>query len=95
MLEWLWLQAQKGGLVHAVGSGSAIVTSGRFGSIMLWPEAELRSVAEAAGFVLPPPRSTGPATSDAPHQLSISQASTYAPTSNQQYERCTSSRRPF
>ena len=39
--------------MHAVGSGAAIVSAGRFGAITLWPEAELRSIAEAAGFVLP------------------------------------------
>ena len=39
--------------MHAVGSGAAMVSAGRFGAITLWPEAELRSIAEAAGFVLP------------------------------------------
>jgi hypothetical protein len=46
-------QAHRGGLVHAVGFGSAIVTAGMYGTITMWPEAELRSIAEAAGFVLP------------------------------------------
>ena len=47
------MQAHRGGLVHAVGSGAAMVSASRFGAITLWPEAELRSIAEAAGFVLP------------------------------------------
>ncbi len=47
------LQAHRGGLVHAMGSGTTMVTAGRFGAITLWPEAELRSIAEGAGFVLP------------------------------------------
>lgn len=46
-------QAHRGGLAHAVGSGASIVTAGVYGSIVFWPEAELRSVAEAVGFVLP------------------------------------------
>lgn len=46
-------QAHRGGLAHAVGFGSAIVTAGMYGTITMWPEAELRSIAEAAGFVLP------------------------------------------
>lgn len=47
------VQAHRGGLVHAVGSGATMVTAGRFGAVTLWPEAELRSIAEGAGFVLP------------------------------------------
>ena len=39
--------------MHAMGSGATMVTAGRFGAITLWPEAELRSIAEGAGFVLP------------------------------------------
>ncbi|BDA45524.1 probable serine/threonine-protein kinase CTR1 at C-terminar half [Coccomyxa sp. Obi] len=45
--------AHRGGLAHAVGSGASVVTAGVYGSIVFWPEAELRSVAEAVGFVLP------------------------------------------
>ena len=49
------LQTHRSGLVQAVGGDSGVITRGRFGTITLWPEAELRSLAEAAGFVLPPP----------------------------------------
>ena len=56
-------QAHRGGLVHAVGFGSAVVTAGMYGTITMWPEAELRSIAEAAGIVLPqqPPHFVGDA----------------------------------
>jgi hypothetical protein len=47
------VQAHRGGLLHAVGCGATMVTAGRFGAVTLWPEAELRSIAEGAGFVLP------------------------------------------
>lgn len=47
------MQAHRGGLLHAVGCGATMVTAGRFGAVALWPEAELRSIAESAGFVLP------------------------------------------
>ena len=47
------LQAHRGGLVQAVGSGATMVTASRYGAVTLWPEAELRSIAEGAGFVLP------------------------------------------
>ena len=49
------MQAHRSGLVQAVGFDSGVITCGNFGSITLWPEAELRAVAEAAGFILPPP----------------------------------------
>ena len=49
------LQTHRSGLVQAVGGDSGVITRGCFGTITLWPEAELRSLAEAAGFVLPPP----------------------------------------
>ena len=65
-------QAHRGGLAHAVGWGTAIVTAGMYGTITAWPEAELRSIAEAAGFVLPqrPPQFAGDAASA---RLSISE----------------------
>ncbi len=65
-------QAHRGGLAHAVGWGTAIATAGAYGTITLWPEAELRSIAEAAGFVLPqrPPQFAGDAASA---RLSISE----------------------
>lgn len=37
----------------AIGADTGIVTCGIFGSIMWWPEAELRSSFEAAGLSLP------------------------------------------
>lgn len=40
-------------MVLAIGANSGIVTCGIFGSIMWWPEAELRSSFEAAGLSLP------------------------------------------
>jgi hypothetical protein len=56
-----------------VGCGSAIVTAGRFGSVMMWPEAELRSIAEAAGFVLPPPLPSGNVPGELGARLSVSE----------------------
>lgn len=47
------LQAHRSGMVLAIGANSGIVTCGIFGSIMWWPEAELRSSFEAAGLSLP------------------------------------------
>ena len=47
------LQAHRSGMVLAIGANSGIVTCGIFGSIMWWPEAELRSSLEAAGLSLP------------------------------------------
>ena len=47
------MQAHRGGLVQAAGSGATMVTASRYGAVTLWPEAELRSIAEGAGFVLP------------------------------------------
>ncbi len=39
--------------MQAAGSGATMVTASRYGAVTLWPEAELRSIAEGAGFVLP------------------------------------------
>ena len=39
--------------MQASGSGATLVTASRYGAVILWPEAELRSIAEGAGFVLP------------------------------------------
>jgi len=55
-----------------VGSGACIVTAGRLGSIIMWPEVELRSVAEAVGFVLP---TRSPVIAGDGKRVSISQAS--------------------
>jgi hypothetical protein len=65
------MQAHRGGLAHAVGSGASIVTASVYGSVIMWPEAELRSVAEAVGFVLP---MRSPAAQGDGHRVSISQA---------------------
>ena len=40
-------------MVSAIGANTGIITCGIFGSVMWWPEAELRSSAEAASMVLP------------------------------------------
>lgn len=40
-------------MVSAVGANTGIITCGIFGSVMWWPEAELRSSVEAAGMRLP------------------------------------------
>ena len=52
-------QAHRSGLVAAVGGNVGVVTAGTLGGVMLWPEAELRGVAESAGFVLPQRPHTG------------------------------------
>lgn len=54
-----------------MGSGACIVTAGRLGSIIMWPEVELRSVAEAVGFVLP---TRSPLVAGDSKRVSISQA---------------------
>ncbi len=53
-----------------MGGGASMVTAGVYSSIVFWPEAELRSVAEAVGFVLPVRR---PALQGEGHRVSISQ----------------------
>lgn len=68
------MQAHKGGLVQAVGSEATMVTASRYGAVILWPEAELRSIAEGAGFVLPtraPPSTSS--TGGVTRQATISQ----------------------
>lgn len=40
-------------MVSVVGANAGLITCGVFGSIMWWPEAELRSCVEAAGMRLP------------------------------------------
>ncbi len=70
------LQAHRGGLVHAMGCGATMVTAGRFGAITLWPEAELRSIAEGAGFVLPT-RATVEQTGGVTRPATISQVCMY------------------
>lgn len=40
-------------MVSAIGANTGIITCGIFGSVMWWPEAELRSHAEAVGMRLP------------------------------------------
>lgn len=40
-------------MVSAIGANTGIITCGIFGSVMWWPEAELRSSAVAAGMRLP------------------------------------------
>lgn len=56
-------QAHRSALACAVGGSIGVISAGVFGSIMLWPEAEIRSLAEAQGFMLPeklaPKHSTG------------------------------------
>lgn len=54
-----------------MGSGASIVTASVYGSVIMWPEAELRSVAEAVGFVLP---TRSRAAQGDGHRISISQA---------------------
>ena len=74
------MQAHRGGLVHAVGSGAAMVSASKFGAITLWPEAELRSIAEAAGFVLPTRAPPSVGTSGAvTRQATISQVTAHLP----------------
>lgn len=46
-------QAHHSGLVCAAGGEVGVITVSTRGTVMLWPEAELRSMSEAAGFVLP------------------------------------------
>jgi len=62
--------------VHAMGCGATMVTAGRFGAITLWPEAELRSIAEGAGFVLPT-RATVEQTGGVTRPATISQVCMY------------------
>ncbi|DBB01412.1 TPA: hypothetical protein ACH3X1_000077 [Trebouxia sp. C0004] len=45
-------QAHRSGLRMCVAGDSGLVSVGAFGSMMVWPEAELRSVAHAAGLCL-------------------------------------------
>lgn len=45
-------EAHRSGLQMCVVGDSGLVSVGAFGSIMVWPEAELRSVAHAAGLRL-------------------------------------------
>ena len=40
-------------MVSAIGTNTGIITCGIFGSVMWWPEAELRSSVEGAGIRLP------------------------------------------
>ncbi|KAL0047223.1 hypothetical protein WJX82_010034 [Trebouxia sp. C0006] len=47
------IQAHRSAMVSAVGANAGLITCGIFGSIMWWPEAELRSCVEAAGMRLP------------------------------------------
>ncbi|DBB01174.1 hypothetical protein WJX77_003342 [Trebouxia sp. C0004] len=47
------VQAHRSGMVSAVGANAGLITCGVFGSIMWWPEAELRSCVKAAGMRLP------------------------------------------
>ena len=47
------VQAHKSGLQHLVGGEVGLVSLGTFGSIMLWPVAELRALAENSGLLLP------------------------------------------
>ena len=47
------VQAHKSGLQHLVGGEVGLVSLGTFGSIMLWPVAELRALAETSGLLLP------------------------------------------
>ena len=46
-------QAHHSGLVCAAGGEVGVVTASTRGAVVLWPEAELRGISEAAGFVLP------------------------------------------
>lgn len=46
------VQAHRSAMVSAVGANAGLITCGIFGSIMWWPEAELRSCVEAAGMRL-------------------------------------------
>ena len=46
-------QAHHSGLVCAAGGEVGVVTASTRGTVVLWPEAELRGNSEAAGFVLP------------------------------------------
>jgi len=45
-------EAHRSGLQMCVAGDSGLVSVGAFGSIMVWPEAELRSAAHAAGLRL-------------------------------------------
>ena len=45
-------EAHRSGLHMCVARDSGLVSVGAFGSIMVWPEAELRSAAHAAGLQL-------------------------------------------
>ncbi len=45
-------EAHRSGLQMCVAGDSGLVSVGAYGSIMVWPEAELRSVAHAAGLSL-------------------------------------------
>lgn len=48
-----FMQAHRSGMVTAIGANTGIITCGIFGSVMWWPEAELRSSVVAAGMRLP------------------------------------------
>ncbi|KAL3162493.1 hypothetical protein ABBQ32_010154 [Trebouxia sp. C0010 RCD-2024] len=47
------IQAHRSGMVSAIGANTGIITCGIFGSVMWWPEAELRSSVEGADIRLP------------------------------------------
>ena len=55
-------------MVTAIGANSGIITCGTFGSVMWWPEAELRSCVEAAGMSLSSEeRNRAQKSDDSPH----------------------------
>lgn len=53
MLPFSGFEAHKSGLQQCVEGDTGLVSIGAFGSITVWPEAELRSTAHSTGLALP------------------------------------------
>jgi hypothetical protein len=58
-------QAHRSGLACAAGGEVGVVSASANGTVVLWPEAELRGMSEAAGFVLPGGSGCAPGLADA------------------------------
>ena len=66
------MQAHRSALACAVGGSIGVISAGVFGSIMLWPEAEIRSMAEAQGFMLPEKLTLQQSASKSMHERGLS-----------------------
>ncbi|KAK9862943.1 hypothetical protein WJX84_012116 [Apatococcus fuscideae] len=66
------IKAHRSALACAVGGSIGVISAGVFGSIMLWPEAEIRSLAEAQGFMLPEKLTSPKSSSQSMHEQRLS-----------------------